>query len=115
MTVVATLPQTTINPGSGGATSGLIASDAHELRAVLAQVGWPAAHDKAIDYWLEYSNDSGATWRVLSLGDIWDYAEPGNSITMSCGIPNVGSATRKVRLSWTFYKTLTISGTVNAL
>jgi len=109
MTTVATLPQTTVPAGPGSLTSGLIASTAAQLSAQLVQVAWPLAGDLAIAYTLDYSNDSGATWRTISSGDISDKA---GNLFFGCGLYDVGSATRKVRLSYTFAKTLVVSGTV---
>lgn len=109
MTTVITLPQTAIPLGPGAIGSGLIASSASQLSATLVQVGWPLAGGVAITYTLDYSNDSGATWRQISNGDISDKL---GTLLFGCDLPSVGSSTRKVRLSYVFVKALTVSGTV---
>ena len=112
MTVVFTVPQTTVPTGPGSFTSNTIASGTTQLKAVLTQVGWPFVGGTAITYTLDYSNDNGTNWKVLSTGNISDTS---GNVTFGCSLPNSGITSRKVRLSYNFAKSLTISGTIEVL
>jgi hypothetical protein len=122
MTVVATLPQTTVPAGPGSLTSGVLAASAAIYIAKLQQVTWPHAGDKAFDYVCDVSLDGGATWLAQppSSGDVYDGAIPSRNgstadqIVIACQLPDVGNANRKLRLSYNLAKALTVSGTLEA-
>ena len=85
------------------------------------QVAWPLAGDVAATYWLDYSADNGSTWTQLSGGNVSDLAQGGTGgvpvgqFFHNANIPNAGSATRRLRIRITLLKTLTISGTLEAI
>jgi hypothetical protein len=120
MSVVLTIPQTTVPVGPGSATSGAIPSGVGQYVATITMVGWPNANNKAFDYSLDCSLDGGTVWQTCSSGDVFDTAlknKAGNATTsfkLICVLTGVGVVGRKVRLSWNFAKALTISGTVEA-
>jgi hypothetical protein len=114
VTRLVTLPETSIPAGPGAITSGAIASNLSRFVATMLQVSWPLAGDKAIDYQIEQSNDGGASWDLLSWGDMSDVANPLLTIRFGCTLRDVGQSGRRVRLSWNFAKPLTISGTLDA-
>jgi hypothetical protein len=113
MAVVITLPQTDVPAGPGSVASGSVPVNVVKLDAVLQQVAWPLAGDKALDYVIEQSNDGGATWLPLCFGDMTDVAAVASTIRFGCTLRNVGLSGRRVRLSWNLAKALTISGTVS--
>ena len=116
MALAITLPQVLVPIGPGEVTSGLIDSTATHIVVNLQFIAWPNAKDHALDYALWYSPDSGATWRILSAGDMDDSVGSSNfAVTAGCSLQGVGSSTRKVKFIYNFAKALTIAGTVSVV
>ena len=121
MALVRTIPQTLLpSSGSFGANAN-IPSDVDQFVLTVTQVSWPFAGDTALEYALEWSNDSGATWTFIAGEEVDDVPQStvrgsiNNQFKVSCTLPNVGSSTRRCRIRWFNCKAgITISGTIEA-
>jgi hypothetical protein len=120
MAAVITIPQTTLPVGPGSVQSNNVPNDVFQYFIRLTQVAWPHAGDLAFVYQCEVSQDNGQSWSTSSAGDVYDApipargTVPANEIRIACPIPNVGNNQRRLRFSYDFAKTLTVSGTVEA-
>lgn len=121
MAIILTIPQVTLPVGPGSRTSPAIPAGAVEYVIHLQQVGWPHVGDKAFDFVCEVALD-GVNFQPLCSGDVSDASVPSrngstlDSFNIAVGpIPGVGTVGRKLRFSWDFAKSLTISGTLSAV
>jgi hypothetical protein len=122
MTTILTIPQTTIQPGSGSFSTSNIASTVNGYMITVNEVNWPYTGGQAISFTLEASYDGGNTWQLLmgpeNVSDDPIPAQKGhlaNQFKIAVGLGPEQGVPRKARISYTFSKALTISGQVDTL
>jgi hypothetical protein len=122
MTTILTIPQTTIQSGSGSFSTSNIASAVNGYMITVNEVNWPYTGGQAISFTLEASYDGGNTWQLLmgpeNVSDDPIPAQKGhlaNQFKIAVGLGPEQGVPRKARISYTFSKALTISGQVDTL
>jgi hypothetical protein len=121
MATIITIAQFTATLGQRTVTTPAIPSNVTEYIIHLQQVGWPHAQDKVFDYSMEIAVD-GVNFTRLCGGDVWDFSVPAkgtkplDAFNLGVGpLPGAGLATRKLRITWDFAKSVTMSGSIEAL
>jgi hypothetical protein len=118
VTTLFTIPPNEFNAGTVDSGSLAVPTSVTKMLLRVQQINWPHTGGPAFSMKLDYTLDAGAHWTELCTNGYNDVpvpastGHPANELWVRANIPGAGSSNRRVRASWTFQKTLTVSGVV---
>jgi hypothetical protein len=114
MTVIVTIPPTTLPPGVGSSKPAVdIPVGSNQMIAKLLKLGWPGDGTKVGDFTLGYTASGGAVIPIMS-SDVYDEPTDANPLIFAGNIPDTLNGHRRLVLSWNLDQSRQVSGTLEA-
>lgn len=114
MTVIASLPPTTLPAGPGSIKPQVdIPVGSNQMLVKILKIGWPGDDNKAADFILSYAGSNGQ-WVEIMRTDIYDVSSDANPMIFAATIPDVLDGRRRLQLAWNLVAGRQVSGSIEA-
>lgn len=114
MTIIATLPPTTLPAGPGSIKPQVdVPAGANQMLVKILKIGWPGDGQKAADFILSYATGSGQ-WVEILRADVYDEPTDANPMIFAATLTDVLDGRRRLQLAWNLVAGRQVSGSMEA-